>query len=252
MNSLVMESVNIRGRTTVRMGLNGGCKLSAVSTGMKVRGTHSGIVNDHAAANCGGEQLESAAASHAADLHLINQVRMGQKKAFDMLVLKYQNRVTKLISRYVSDQSEVMDIAQETFIKVYRAIPGFRGDSAFYTWLYRIAINAAKNHLISRSRRPPAFDVDIVDAEQFSADNYLKDYGTPEQNLLKDEVVRTVLEAVQELSQDLQVAITLREMDGLSYEEIAVAMDCPVGTVRSRISRAREAIKSRLDSLSLK
>ncbi len=185
----------------------------------------------------------------AVDQQLIERIKKGEKEAFDVLVLKYQNKVVKLISRYVHDQSEALDVAQEAFIKAYRAIPGFRGDSAFYTWLYRIAINTAKNHLVSQGRRPPAVDVEVLDAEQFDGSTDLKDYGTPEEYLLRDEVEKTILEAMEALPDDLRTAITLREIEGLSYEEIADAMTCPVGTVRSRIFRAREAINSRLDKL---
>jgi len=185
----------------------------------------------------------------AVDQQLIERIKKGEKEAFDVLVLKYQNKVVKLISRYVHDQSEALDVAQEAFIKAYRAIPSFRGDSAFYTWLYRIAINTAKNHLVSQGRRPPAVDVEVLDAEQFDGSTDLKDYGTPEEYLIRDEVEKTILEAMEALPDDLRTAITLREIEGLSYEEIADAMTCPVGTVRSRIFRAREAINSRLDKL---
>ena len=183
------------------------------------------------------------------DQHLVERVKRGDKKAFDVLVLKYQHKVVKLVSRYVHDPHEALDVAQEAFIKAYRALPNFRGDSAFYTWLYRISINTAKNYLVSQGRRPPATDIEIDDAEQFDGYPDLSDVSTPEEFLLKDEVERTVVEAMEALPDDLRTAITLRELDGLSYEEIADVMACPVGTVRSRIFRAREAINSRLDKL---
>lgn len=247
--SSVMGPFNTSSRATLKKGSKA-CKITAVATDIAMRGMDHKALKHQAAANCAGEDSAIKPDNQTADLALINQVKMGQKIAFDMLVLKYQHKVIKLISRYVYDQSEVLDITQETFIKVYRALPGFRGDSAFYTWLYRIAINTTKNHLLCRSRRPPAYDIDATDAEQYVAEGRLKDLQTPEQILLSDEVGRAVIQAVESLGDDLQVAIVLREIDGLSYEEIAVAMDCPIGTVRSRISRAREAIKSGLDRLS--
>lgn len=183
------------------------------------------------------------------DQALVERVQGGERKAFDLLVLKYQHRLAKLISRYVRDQSEVLDVAQESFLKAYRALPGFRGDSAFYTWLYRIAINTAKNHLVAQSRRPVEVDVDASEAEQFEAAVELRDNATPERLALRDEIEDTVIRAIDELPEDLKVAISLRELEGLSYEEIAQAMDCPIGTVRSRIFRAREAINKQLDAL---
>jgi len=183
------------------------------------------------------------------DQDLVERVQRGDKKAFDILVLKYQHRIIKLISRYIRDDAEVLDVAQEAFIKAYRALPRFRGDSAFYTWLYRIAINTAKNFLVSQGRRPPASDIDADEAEQYMNAAALKDINTPERLLLKDEIEETVYKAIEQLPEDLRTAITLREMEGLSYEEIAHAMDCPVGTVRSRIFRAREAIDKKLAPL---
>jgi len=183
------------------------------------------------------------------DQDLVERVQRGDKKAFDVLVLKYQHRIVKLISRYIRDDAEVLDVAQEAFIKAYRALPRFRGDSAFYTWLYRIAINTAKNFLVSQGRRPPASDIDADEAEQYMNAAALKDINTPERLLLKDEIEQTVYKAIEQLPEDLRTAITLREMEGLSYEEIAHAMDCPVGTVRSRIFRAREAIDKKLSPL---
>jgi RNA polymerase sigma-70 factor (ECF subfamily) len=183
------------------------------------------------------------------DKVLVRRVQQGEKQAFDLLVLKYQHRLIKLISRYIRDSAEVYDVAQESFLKAYRALPNFRGDSAFYTWLYRIAINTAKNHLVSQSRRPPDSDVDSSEAEQFDGESELKEYATPERMLLKEEIERTVIDAIDQLPQDLRTAITLRELEGMSYEEIAQTMDCPIGTVRSRIFRAREAINKRLEPL---
>jgi RNA polymerase sigma-70 factor (ECF subfamily) len=186
-----------------------------------------------------------------ADQELVERVQRGDKKAFDLLVLKYQHRTLNLISRYIHDSHEAMDVAQEAFIKAYRALPGFRGDSAFYTWLYRIAINTAKNHLVSRGRRPPGSDIDAAEAEQYDGDGAmaLKEYATPEQELYRDELEKTVHQAIDDLPEDLRTAITLREFEGMTYEEIAEAMDCPVGTVRSRIFRAREAIENRIQPL---
>lgn len=183
------------------------------------------------------------------DKALVERVQRGDKGAFDLLVRKYQHKIVNLISRYVSDHAEQLDVAQEAFIKAYRAIGKFRGDSAFYTWMYRIAINTAKNHLVAQGRRPPLSDVEATDAEQYDVDSRLKDRDTPENELLKDEIEETVMDAITELPDDLKTAITLREMEGMSYEEIAVAMDCPIGTVRSRIFRAREAIDKRLRPL---
>ena len=163
-----------------------------------------------------------------------------------MLVLKYQHRIFGLISRYVHDADEVQDVAQEAFIKAYRALPKFRGDSAFYTWLYRIAINTAKNYLVSRSRRPPGSDVEIEDAEYYASGGALHEIETPENALFGAELKAVVEAAIRELPEDLRTAVTLREFDGLSYEDIADIMDCPIGTVRSRIFRAREAIDSQV------
>ena len=178
----------------------------------------------------------------ATDKQLVARVQKGDSRAFDMLVLKYQHKIFSLISRYVRDADDVQDVAQEAFIKAYRSLPSFRGDSAFYTWLYRIAINTAKNHLVSRSRRPPGSDVEVEDAEYFESGGGLRTIETPENALFGEELKTVVQEAISALSEDLRTAITLREFDGLSYEDIADIMDCPVGTVRSRISRAREAI----------
>jgi len=183
------------------------------------------------------------------DQLLVERVQKGDKKAFDLLISKYQHRIISLVARYVSDQAEALDVAQEAFIKAYRAIDRFRGDSAFYTWLYRIAINTAKNWLVARKRRPPLSDIDASDAEQYDIDSRLKEQGTPENEMMRDEIRRTVYDTIAELPDDLRTAIMLREMEGMSYEDIAVTMDCPIGTVRSRIFRAREAIDEKLKPL---
>jgi len=183
------------------------------------------------------------------DQLLVERVQKGDKKAFDLLISKYQHRIISLVARYVSDHAEALDVAQEAFIKAYRAIDRFRGDSAFYTWLYRIAINTAKNWLVARKRRPPAFDIDAADAEQYDMESRLKEQGTPENELMREEIKRTVFDTIAELPEDLRTAIMLREMEGMSYEDIAVTMDCPIGTVRSRIFRAREAIDDKLKPL---
>ncbi|MEZ5589470.1 MAG: RNA polymerase sigma factor RpoE [Gammaproteobacteria bacterium] len=186
---------------------------------------------------------------HTVDRELVERVQQGDKKAFDVLVLRYQFKIIKLISRYVHDPNEALDIAQEAFLKAYRALPGFRGESAFYTWLYRIAINTAKNYLVAQGRRPPGSDIDAQEAEQFDGQSLLKEYETPERLLLKDEIEATVFQAIEDLPDDLRTAITLREFEGMSYEEIAQTMGCPIGTVRSRIFRAREAIDKKLRPL---
>jgi RNA polymerase sigma-70 factor (ECF subfamily) len=183
------------------------------------------------------------------DQQLVQRVQAGDQSAFNLLVLKYQHRVLKLIGRFVSDQSEAQDVAQEAFLKAYRALGSFRGESAFYTWLYRIAINTAKNALVSQRRRPVDFDLDLQDPDQYERQAKLKEADTPEGVLLTDEIRAVVEEAMEQLPEDLRTAIVLRELEGLSYEEIAEAMDCPVGTVRSRIFRAREAIDKKLKPL---
>lgn len=183
------------------------------------------------------------------DQALVVRAQAGDSRAFDLLVLKYQQRVAALIARYLRDSAEVLDVTQEAFIKAYRALPGFRGDSAFYTWIYRIAINTAKNHLVAQGRRPPRDDIDTETAEQLDAGERLRDSATPERELLSDEIARTVQQALDTLPDELRNAILLRELEGLSYEEIATAMDCPIGTVRSRIFRAREAIDKQLQPL---
>ena len=180
------------------------------------------------------------------DQKLVVRVQQGDKKAFDMLVLKYQLRLAKLVSRFLRNQSDVPDVVQDAFIKAYRALPNFRGDSAFYTWLYRIAINTAKNHLVAQSRKSPANSIDVQDAEDYGASEWLKEYATPEREALASELETTIQQAMGDLPSDLREAITLREIEGLSYEDIAAVMDCPIGTVRSRIFRAREAIDEKL------
>lgn len=183
------------------------------------------------------------------DQKLVVRVKRGEKAAFDLLVRKYQHKVAKLVARYVRDRGEVEDVTQEAFIKAYRAIQGFRGESAFYTWLYRIAVNTAKNYLDSQGRRPPNSDMEIDGAELIESGESLRDQATPERRLLTDEIAATVNRVIDALPEDLRTAITLRELDGLSYEEIAQAMECPIGTVRSRIFRAREAIDNELRPL---
>ena len=183
------------------------------------------------------------------DRLLVERVQKGEKAAFDLLIAKYQHRIVSLVSRFVNDPADAHDVAQEAFIKAYRAIGRFRGDSAFYTWLYRIAVNTAKNWLVARNRRPPATDIDAGDAEQYDIDSPLKERGTPEHELMRAEMERTIQDAIAALPEDLRTAIMLREMEGMSYEEIATTMDCPIGTVRSRIFRAREAIDEKLKPL---
>ncbi len=183
------------------------------------------------------------------DQQLVERVQRGDKRAFDLLVLKYQHKILGLIVRFVHDAQEAQDVAQEAFIKAYRALGNFRGDSAFYTWLYRIAINTAKNHLVARGRRPPDSDVTAEDAEFFEGDHALKDIESPERAMLRDEIEATVHQTIQQLPEDLRTALTQREFEGLSYEDIATVMQCPVGTVRSRIFRAREAIDKALQPL---
>ncbi|MEZ5452811.1 MAG: RNA polymerase sigma factor RpoE [Thiothrix sp.] len=176
------------------------------------------------------------------DLELVQRVQSGDKRSFDILVLKYQHKVINLVLRYVHDHDTAQDVAQEAFIKAYRGLKNFRGESAFYTWLYRIAINTAKNHLVSQSRRLPDVDIGADEAEQFSGESALKEYATPEREMLTAEIQEVITSAIEELPEDLRTAIILRELEGMSYEEIAVTMECPIGTVRSRIFRARESI----------
>ncbi len=183
------------------------------------------------------------------DQALVERVQNGDKAAFDLLVRKYQHKLVSVISRYVNDWSECQDVAQEAFVRAYRAIGSFRGDAQFYTWMYKIAINTAKNWLVSQGRRPPTDDVAVEDAVLFEGASRLHESATPERELMRQEIERTVFSTVEALPEDLRTAITLREVDGLSYEEIAEAMNCPIGTVRSRIFRAREAIDEQLRPL---
>lgn len=182
------------------------------------------------------------------DEQLVARAQQGDRMAFDLLVRKYQYKLIKLVSRYVSP-ADAPDVAQEAFIKAYRAVDGFKGNSAFYTWLYRIAINTAKNYLVARSRRPASQDIDVADAEAYGISDQLTSQDTPEQLALSEEIRDTVAASIAALPPDLRTAIVLREVEGLSYEEIAEAMECPVGTVRSRIFRARAAVDEKLTAL---
>ena len=183
------------------------------------------------------------------DQQLIERIQRGDKNAFNLLVRKYQHKVVSLVSRYVNNPGDIPDVAQEAFIKAYRAIPDFRGESAFYTWLYRIAVNTAKNYIVAQGRRPPDMDVDSQDAETSEGAESLHEVANPENLMLSDEIRAEVAATLAGLPEDLRTAITLREIEGLSYEEIAEVMECPVGTVRSRIFRAREAIDKRIQPL---
>ncbi len=187
----------------------------------------------------------------ATDRQLIERVKQGDKRAFDLLVLKYQHKIQALVSSYIKDAHEIQDVTQEAFIKAYRALANFRGDSAFYTWLYRIAINTAKNYLVSRGRKTPSVDIDIEDAVHFE-EGSLRDFGTPESLLHKEEIEKVIYDVIECLPDGLKTALTLRELEGLTYEEISEIMGCPVGTVRSRIFRAREAIDKVLCPLLMK
>ncbi|MYL24499.1 RNA polymerase sigma factor RpoE [Vreelandella massiliensis] len=183
------------------------------------------------------------------DQQLVERAQKGDTQAFDLLVKKYQHKIMGLIGRYVHDHAEVQDVAQEAFIKAYRALANFRSESAFYTWMYRIAINTAKNHLVSRGRRPPGSDMDVADAEVVDQSGRLADSESPEASIARDQLEAAVFEAIEKLPEDLRTAITLREFDGLAYEDIAQVMQCPVGTVRSRIFRAREAVDEHIRPL---
>jgi RNA polymerase sigma-70 factor (ECF subfamily) len=183
------------------------------------------------------------------DQELVQRVQAGDKKAFDLLIMKYQQRIIHVITGFVHDPVEAMDVAQEAFIKAYRALPNFRGDSAFYTWLYCIAINTSKNHLTASSRRPPMSDVDAMDATNYYDAPELKEFETPENSLMCVQLEEAIQQAIEDLPEETATAIKLREFEGMSYEEIAEAMDCPIGTVRSRIFRAREAIDKQVKSV---
>ena len=183
------------------------------------------------------------------DIVLVERTQQGDQAAFGMLVEKYQHRLAKLVGRYVHDSGEIEDVCQEAFIKAYRAIGNFRGDSAFYTWLYRIAVNTAKNYLISQGRRPPKTDIDAEEVVNSEAGAMMQERGTPEANILTRELAEAVTRAVGQLPEDLRMAITLRELEGMTYDEIAEVMSCPIGTVRSRIFRARDAIDRELKPL---
>lgn len=185
----------------------------------------------------------------ANDQQLVARVQKGDRRAFDLLVIKYQHRVLSLVSRFIPDFAEAQDVTQEAFIKAYRALPNFRGESQFYTWMYRIAVNTAKNYLVSRNRRTPIRDVDVDDAEFFADEGNMKDIASPDKLIARDQLQKVVFAAIEALPEDLRMAITLREMDGLSYEEIAQVMDCPIGTVRSRIFRARESVEQKMKPL---
>ena len=185
----------------------------------------------------------------SADAALVERVRGGDTAAFDLLVVKYQHRILKLVGRYVRDPTEAEDVTQEAFIKAFRAIPRFRGESAFYTWIYRIAINTAKNHLAALGRRTPAGGFTSADDVVLELESDLAEQGTPERIALTEEIHATLVDAIGDLPDDLRTAVTLRELEGMSYEEIAETMECPIGTVRSRIFRAREAINNRLAPL---
>lgn len=183
------------------------------------------------------------------DAELVERVQRGDKRAFDILVVKYQSKILSIVSRFISDNAEINDVAQDAFIKAYRALPNFRGESAFYTWLYRIAINTAKNYLTAKGRRPPASDIDSQEAESYGVGVALRENASPERLLMRDQLKEVIFNTIEELPDDLKTAITLRELEGMSYEEIAESMDCPVGTVRSRIFRAREAIDEKMKPL---
>ncbi|NRA42518.1 MAG: RNA polymerase sigma factor RpoE [Pseudomonadales bacterium] len=187
--------------------------------------------------------------SAASDQQLVERVQQGDKRAFDLLVIKYQQRVAALVARFIYDSAEVQDVTQEAFIKAYRALENFRGESQFYTWLYRIAVNTAKNYLVAKGRRPPGTDIDVDDAVHFEGNSPLKDMENPQNQLSSQQLMEKVNQSIKSLPEDLRVALTLREYDGMSYEEIAEVMGCPVGTVRSRIFRAREAVDEAIQPL---
>lgn len=183
------------------------------------------------------------------DFQLIQRIQNGEQQAFTLLVRKYQNRVANILTRYVRSSGDIADVTQEVFIKVHKSLPTFRGDSAFYTWLYRITVNTAKNYLTSQSRRPPASDIDAVEADSYDGSDALKESDSPENILRSEEIKRVIMNTINQLPAELKAAITFRELEGMSYEEIAKIEDCPIGTVRSRIFRARDAIDKQLAPL---
>lgn len=206
-------------------------------------------MNDSPAGLCVWRAVLSNDNREDTDQQLVARVKQGEQRAFDLLVLRYQHRILGLVGRFIKDQSEVEDVCQEAFIKAYRALPKFRGDSAFYTWLYRIAINTAKNYMVAKGRRPPSTDLDVGESDFLEMETVLEDVAGPEQNINRDELKQVIDTAIDELPEDLRTAFTLREFGGLSYEEITDIMDCPVGTVRSRIFRAREALDKKIRPL---
>ncbi|MEI6898197.1 MAG: RNA polymerase sigma factor RpoE [Psychromonas sp.] len=183
------------------------------------------------------------------DFQLIQRIQNGEQQAFTLLVRKYQNRVANILTRYVRNSGDIADVTQEVFIKVHKSLPSFRGDSAFYTWLYRITVNTAKNYLTSQSRRPPASDIDVLEAESYDNSDALKEIDSPENILRAEEIKQVIMETIDKLPAELKIAITLREIEGMSYDEIAKIEDCPIGTVRSRIFRARDTIDKQLAPL---
>ena len=189
------------------------------------------------------------AVEQVSDQRLVERAKQGDNRAFDLWVLKYQSRMSSVVARYIRDYHEVADVTQEAFVKAYRALPNFRGDAQFYTWLYRIAINTAKNHLVAKSRRPPDVDKDIETGEFSDYSGVLEAEERPDQLLARDQLQTVVMKALEDLPEDIRTALTLREFDGLSYEDIAEIMSCPVGTVRSRIFRGRESIEKAIQGI---
>jgi len=183
------------------------------------------------------------------DFQLIQRIQNGEQQAFTLLVRKYQNRVANILTRYVRSSGDIADVTQEVFIKVHKSLPSFRGDSAFYTWLYRITVNTAKNYLTSQGRRPPASDIDAMEAESYEGSDALKEVESPENILRSEEIKKVIMSTIEQLPAELKSAITLRELEGMSYDEIAKIEECPIGTVRSRIFRARDAIDKQLAPL---
>ncbi len=244
-NLRVVQNVVVQGDDIPDARLAGSASQSQV----KSTGNHAASVDD--SRNIESKQPVSGTgqSDKELDMELVHRVQRGDKSGFDLLVLRYQNKILNLITRYVHDPHEAQDVAQEAFIKAYRGLANFRGDSAFYTWLYRIAINTAKNHLITASRKISSDGVDAQEAEQYEGAHALRDYESPERSALNQEIAGVVEQSIAALPDDLRTALTLREFEGLSYEEIANVMECPIGTVRSRIFRAREAIDNSLSPL---